>query len=243
MKKILYIFILPLTFLLVSCEPDDDCYQGEFSIHHPIVSTGIELTENLELVSGQQNLQEFVNSSFWTLTNGTEVSSNGYYLNYPDGIVTTSTNTTNYVPGDEGWFDGLTINFKLGDNIIEDGCINCFPPCTAVVAIDLRTFHSFEGELERIYNYDGIYDTVTENYVNVDAQTNYRNTQPTFLITGDGYTREVQFLEGWALTPLKLRSTSMDTFTNYWDPLNDTVYWSSYINTKTYTRPAKDESL
>ncbi|MBL6875044.1 MAG: hypothetical protein ISR02_06145 [Flavobacteriales bacterium] len=243
MKKILYIFILPLTFLLVSCEPDDDCYPGLFSIHHPTVERGTELTENLELVSGQQNLQEFVNSSFWTLTNGTEVSSNGYYLNYPDGIVTTSTNTTNYVPGDEGWFDGLTINFKLGDNIIEDGCINCFPPCTAVVAIDLRTFHSFEGELERIYNYDGIYDTVTENYVNVDAQTNYRNTQPTFLITGDGYTREVQFLEGWALTPLKLRSTSMDTFTNYWDPLNDTVYWSSYINTKTYTRPAKDESL
>ena len=242
MKKILYIFILPLTFLLVSCEPDDDCHQGEFSIHHPIVSIGIELTENLELVSGQQNLQEFVNSSFWTLTNGTEVSSNGYYLNYPDGIVTTSTNTTNYVPGDEGWYDGLTINFKLGDNIIEDGCINCIPPCTAVVAVDQRTFHSFEGELERIYNFDGIYDTVTENYVNVDAQTNYINTQPTFLITGDGYTREVQFLEGLRATPLKLRSTSMDTFTNYWDPLNDTVYWSSYINTKTYTRPAGDES-
>ena len=148
MKKILYIFILPLTFLLVSCEPDDDCNPGLFSIHHPTVSRGTELTENLELVSGQQNLQEFVNSSFWTLTNGTEVSSNGYYLNYPDGIVTTSTNTTNYVPGDEGWYDGLTINFKLGDNIIEDGCINCFPPCTAVVAVDLRTFHSFEGELE-----------------------------------------------------------------------------------------------
>ena len=228
MKKLLYIFILPLTFLLVSCDDDDDhnCQFGEFSIHHPTVERGIELTE------------DFVNSSFWTFTNGTEVSSNGYYLNYPDGIVTTSTNTTNYVPGDEGWYDGLTINFKLGNNIIEDGC-DKYDESSALPdgVVDKRTFHSFEGELERIYNFDGIYETVTENYVNVDAVTNYRNTQPTFLITADGYSREVQLLEGWRATPLKLRSIEMDTFTNYWDPLNDTVYWSSYINTKTYTRP------
>jgi len=219
MKKILYIFILPLTFLLISCS--DDCEFGQFSIHHPTLSRGTELTE------------DFVNSSFWTFTNGTDVSSNGYYLNYPNGIVTTSTNTTNYVPGDEGYYDGLTINFKLGNNIITEGC----GPYNASSASpdgveDKRTFHTFEGELERIYNFNGIYDTTTENYVNVDERLNYRNTKPTFLITGDGYTREFQFLEGWRATPLKLRSIEMDTFTN-----NDTVFWSSYTSTKIYTRP------
>ena len=164
----------------------------------------------------------------WTLTEGSELNSNGYYLDYPDVLVTTSTNTINYMPGDDGWFDGLTINFKIGDNSITSGYNESTDPC------DITT-HDFDGVLERIYDFSGIYDTTIENYlVPIDDVDDY-NEQPNIQITGDGYSYDLKVM---ILTDnyLELFKTQMNTFTHWWDPLNDTVYWSNYEETRKYNR-------
>tara|TARA_X000000368_G_C22845350_1_gene629566 strand:- start:67 stop:702 length:636 start_codon:yes stop_codon:yes gene_type:complete len=206
--------ILPLLLFLVSCSDEEKgpCTSGDGlpSINH-----------------------------VWTCTEGSEGNSNGYYLDYPDGKVTTSTNTINYMPGDNGWFNGLTITFFAGeDPAIQsgDGFMSC----------DI-TYHYFSGVFEKVYNYGGVYDTVNANYyVPIDEEgeaKDWANTeQPNILITeGDSY----YYLEVINITKndytgtgasLELFKSQMDTFTNWWDPLNDTVYWSSYDQTRKYTR-------
>ena len=140
------------------------------------------------------------------------------------------------MPGDDGWFDGLTINFKIGDNSITSGYTGRTGPC------DITT-HDFDGVLERIYDFSGIYDTTIENYLvpiddvddDYDADIYFYNEQPNIQITGDGYSYDLQVVN-LNDNYLELFKTQMDTFTNWWDPLNDTVYWSNYEETRKYTR-------
>ena len=166
----------------------------------------------------------------WTFTEGSEVNSNGYYLDYPDGLVTTSTNTINYMPGDDGWFDGLTIFFMYDEN-------NLFTNENDCGETDI---HDFDGLFRRIYDFGGVYDTIIANYVIPINNIDEYNDQPNILITGDGdpYDLKVVSLsnetnDGPGI--LELFKSQMDTFTYWGDPLNDTVYWSSYDETRKYS--------
>ena len=138
--------------------------------------------------------------------------------------------TFEVVNPDDGWFDGLTINFKTDDNYFISGSSGS--DCGA------QTTHDWDGVLERIYDFNGIYDTTIENYV-VNAggiiDWNGYDEQPNIQITGDGYSHVLKVM---SLTEdyLELFKTQMDTFTHHWDPLNDTVYWSNYEETRKYSR-------
>ncbi len=50
--------------------------------------------------------------------------------------------------------------------------------------------------------------------------------------------KKIENLKVMSLTEdyLELFKTQMDTFTHHWDPLNDTVYWSNYEETRKYSR-------
>ena len=202
MKKTLLFFMALYIILYPGCVPNPPaCDPGLASINH-----------------------------VWTCTEGSELNSNGYYLDYPDGLVTTSTNTINYMPGDDGWFDGLTINFKTDGNYFISGSSGS--DCGA------QTTHDWDGVLERIYDFNGIYDTTIENYV-VNAggiiDWNGYDEQPNIQITGDGYSHVLKVMDTTE-DYLELFKSQMDTFTNWWDPLNDTVYWSKYEETRKYSR-------
>ena len=204
MKKTLILFLSIYIILYPSCD-DRDCKSGTYTIN-----------------------------KLWTLTEGSEVNSNGYYLDYPDGLVTTSTNTINYMPGDDGWFDGLTIHFKLGDNSFNTG--DDFDDCS-------QTTHDINDVFERIYDFSGVYDTIIANYVVAHEDINdeyfysdfsYSDEQPNIQITGDNSSYDLKIVNVTDVY-LELLKSQMDTFTNWWDPLNDTVYWSSYDETRKYS--------
>ncbi|MFL2567257.1 MAG: hypothetical protein ACJ0QK_00510 [Flavobacteriales bacterium] len=206
MKKTFILFLSIYIILYPSCGGDEDCESGTYTIN-----------------------------KVWTLTEGSEENSNGYYLDYPDGLVTTSTNTINYMPGDDGWFDGLTIHFKLGDNSFNVG--DDFDDCS-------QTTHDINDVFERIYDYSGVYDTIIANYVVAHEDINdgyfysdfsYSDEQPNIQITGDNSSYDLKIVNVTDVY-LELLKSQMDTFTNWWDPLNDTVYWSSYDETRKYSR-------
>ena len=136
------------------------------------------------------------------------------------------------MPGDDGWFDGLTIHFKLGDNSFNVG--DDFDDCS-------QTTHDINDVFERIYDFSGVYDTTIENYVvaiddeDFDDDFSYSDEQPNIQITGDNSSYDLKIVSVTDVY-LELLKSQMDTFTYWGDPLNDTVYWSSYDETRKYSR-------
>ena len=124
--------ILLLVLFLVSCDDDCETKDGNPSLNH-----------------------------VWNFTNGTEVSSNGYYLNYPDGVVTTSSNTIQHSYNDQiNNFGGLqSINFISDDQ-------NSWQDNGTVCEDDqgVTTSHDPNGVFEKIYETNGISETVIGNY-------------------------------------------------------------------------------
>ena len=235
MKILLYIsktmrfhLILLLVLFLVSC---DDC----------------------ETTDGNPSLNHF-----WNFTNGTEVSSNGYYLNYPDGIVTTSSNTIQHSYNDQiNNFGGLqSINFiSDGQNSWQDNAEVCDGDQ------GVTTSHDPNGVFEKTYETNGISETFIGNYDfkvmendGNDISSQYSGILPVWpydatwlgqcqcarnriFIQMDDYSYLLD-IENFDdnTNSLTLHRSEIDTFSYHLDPLNDTVYWYSSEQTRQYTR-------
>lgn len=165
---------------------------------------------------------------FWTLDEGREIQQNGYYINYPDGLVITSVDTNSYVPGDQGWFDALTYEFgSEGDTIFVENCGTS----------DAPTYHVLASYLERIYTFGDSLDVRSDNFAisNIAVVEDLLDEPEIQVTTGEGNSFPI-ILTALTSTNLTLTSYFQDTFSYSWDPLNDTIYWSSFEEERRFTR-------
>lgn len=164
----------------------------------------------------------------WNLYEGLEIQENGYYRSYPLDLVITSVDTINYEPGDPGWFDALTYEFgSIGDTIFVDSCGDSQAP----------TYHILASYLGRIYTFGDSLDIRNDNFeiLNIDVVEDLQLDPLIQVTTEEGVSFPI-VLSDLTSTNLTLTSFFQDTFTHYWDPLNDTIYWSSFYEERRFTR-------
>ena len=164
----------------------------------------------------------------WTLYEGREIQQNGYYQNYPDDLVITSVDTINYEPGDPEWFDALTYEFgSEGDTIFVENCGTSQAP----------TYHILASYLQRIYTFDDSLDIRNDSFEfsNIAVVEDLLDEPEIQVTTEEGVSFPI-VLTDLTSTNLTLASYFQDSFSHYWDPLNDTIYWSSFYEERRFTR-------
>ena len=99
------------------------------------------------------------------------------------------------------------------------------------------TYHILASYLQRIYTFDDSLDIRNDSFEfsNIAVVEDLLDEPEIQVTTEEGVSFPI-VLTDLTSTNLTLASYFQDSFNHYWDPLNDTIYWSSFYEERRFTR-------